>query len=60
MLEIRNLDAWYGESHVLHGVELDVHASEVVTLPGRSRAGSPRRAEKIDNFPPLKGGLLRL
>ena len=38
-LEIRNLEAWYGESHVLHGVDLDVQEGEVVTLLGRNGAG---------------------
>jgi len=38
-LEIRNLQAWYGESHVLHGVTLDVQEGEVVTLLGRNGAG---------------------
>jgi branched-chain amino acid transport system ATP-binding protein len=39
MLEIRDLEAWYGESHVLHGVSLDIHQGEVVTLLGRNGAG---------------------
>ena len=39
MLEIRGLEAWYGESHVLHGVDLDVRDGEVVTLLGRNGAG---------------------
>ena len=38
-LEIRNLQGWYGESHVLHGVDLDVNEGEVVTLLGRNGAG---------------------
>ena len=38
-LEIRDLHAWYGESHVLHGVNLDVNEGEVVTLLGRNGAG---------------------
>lgn len=38
-LEIRNLQAWYGESHVLHGVDLVVQPGEVVTLLGRNGAG---------------------
>ena len=39
MLKIANLEAWYGESHILHGVELAVHEGEVVTLLGRNGAG---------------------
>ncbi|SFM52647.1 ABC transporter ATP-binding protein [Variovorax sp. OV329] len=38
-LEIKNLHAWYGESHVLHGVDLVVQPGEVVTLLGRNGAG---------------------
>ena len=39
LLKIANLDAWYGESHILHGVELTVRQGEVVTLLGRNGAG---------------------
>jgi len=38
-LEINNLEAWYGESHVLHGVDMLVRPGEVVTLLGRNGAG---------------------
>ena len=38
-LEIRGLEAWYGESHVLHGVDIVVQPGEVVTLLGRNGAG---------------------
>ena len=38
-LAVRGLHAWYGESHVLHGVEFDVSPGEVVTLLGRNGAG---------------------
>ena len=38
-LEIKGLNAWYGESHVLHGVDLHVDEGEVVTLLGRNGAG---------------------
>jgi branched-chain amino acid transport system ATP-binding protein len=38
-LEIRGLQGWYGESHVLHGVDFDVREGEVVTLLGRNGAG---------------------
>jgi branched-chain amino acid transport system ATP-binding protein len=39
LLRIAGLDAWYGESHILHGVELSVQEGEVVTLLGRNGAG---------------------
>ncbi|CAN5262420.1 ABC transporter ATP-binding protein [soil metagenome] len=38
-LEIHDLHAWYGESHILHGVNLQVRRGEVVTLLGRNGAG---------------------
>jgi len=39
VLEIKDLHAWYGESHVLHGIDLSVNAGEVVCLLGRNGAG---------------------
>jgi branched-chain amino acid transport system ATP-binding protein len=39
VLAISGLQAWYGESHILHGVDLTVHQGEVVTLLGRNGAG---------------------
>jgi branched-chain amino acid transport system ATP-binding protein len=39
LLEVRDLHAWYGESHVLHGVDFRVDEGEVVTLLGRNGAG---------------------
>ena len=39
MLQVANLHAWYGESHVLHGVDFVVNHGEVVTLLGRNGAG---------------------
>jgi branched-chain amino acid transport system ATP-binding protein len=38
-LEIKNLNAWYGESHVLHGINLSVNKGEVICLLGRNGAG---------------------
>jgi branched-chain amino acid transport system ATP-binding protein len=37
--EVSNLEGWYGESHVLHGISFDVKPGEVVTLLGRNGAG---------------------
>ena len=39
MLEIDDLNAWYGASHVLQGISLDVKAGEIVCLIGRNGAG---------------------
>ena len=45
-LEVTNLHAWYGESHILHDLSLSVDKGEVVTLLGRNGAGrtTTRRA----------------
>lgn len=39
LLKVRDLNGFYGESHVLHGMDFDVHSGEVVTLLGRNGAG---------------------
>jgi branched-chain amino acid transport system ATP-binding protein len=39
LLSVRGLHAWYGESHALHGMDIDVQRGEVVTLLGRNGAG---------------------
>ena len=38
-LDVQNLEAWYGESHILHGINFRVADGEVVTLLGRNGAG---------------------
>lgn len=47
LLQIKDLEAWYGESHVLHGMELDVREGEVVTLLGRNGAGKTTTMKSI-------------
>jgi branched-chain amino acid transport system ATP-binding protein len=47
LLAVRGLEAWYGESHVLHGIELDVGEGEVVTLLGRNGAGKTTTLKSI-------------
>jgi branched-chain amino acid transport system ATP-binding protein len=47
MLEVRGLNAWYGESHILHGVDFDVQEGEVVTLLGRNGAGKTTTMKSI-------------
>lgn len=39
MLELRDVNAWYGESHVLHGVNMEIPAGRVISLLGRNGAG---------------------
>jgi branched-chain amino acid transport system ATP-binding protein len=47
LLSVRNLEAWYGESHVLHGLDFDVREGEVVTLLGRNGAGKTTTMKSI-------------
>ena len=47
LLAVRDLEAWYGESHVLHGVSFDVNPGEVVTLLGRNGAGKTTTLKSI-------------
>jgi branched-chain amino acid transport system ATP-binding protein len=47
LLTVRGLQAWYDESHILHGVDLDVHPGEVVTLLGRNGVGKTTTLKSI-------------
>ena len=47
LLEVRDLHAWYGESHVLYGVDFAVRAGETVTLLGRNGAGKTTTLKSI-------------
>ena len=47
LLSVKNLEAWYGESHILHGVDFDVFAGEVVTLLGRNGAGKTTTLKSV-------------
>jgi len=59
MLEVRDLNAWYGESHILHGVEFDVREGEVVTLLGRNGAGKTTTMKSIMGMVPRREGAIR-
>jgi branched-chain amino acid transport system ATP-binding protein len=47
LLKVAGLEAWYGESHVLHGVDFEVRAGEVVTLLGRNGAGKTTTLKSV-------------
>jgi branched-chain amino acid transport system ATP-binding protein len=59
MLEIRDLQGFYGESHVLHGVGLDIRKGEVVTLLGRNGAGKTSTMRAIMGILPRRTGSIR-
>lgn len=47
LLKVQDLHAWYGESHILHGMEFEVGEGEVVTLLGRNGAGKTTTLRSI-------------
>ena len=50
LLDVRDLHAFYGESHILHGVNFSVSKGEVVTLLGRNGAGRTTTLKAIFGF----------
>src|SRR4051812_3272923 len=56
LLAVRDLHAWYGESHVLHGISFDVFPGEVVTLLGRNGAGKTTTMKSIMGILPKRKG----
>jgi len=59
MLEIRGLNAWYGDSHILHGVDFEVREGEVVTLLGRNGAGKTTTMKSVMGLVPRREGSIR-
>ncbi len=59
-LEIKGLHSWYGESHVLHGVDLVVQPGEVVTLLGRNGAGRTTTMRAIMGLTGARKGSIRV
>lgn len=60
LLEIRNLHAWYGESHILHGIDLDVKPGECVTLLGRNGAGRSSTLKAILGLVGRRSGSIKV
>lgn len=58
-LAVRDLQGWYGESHVLHGITFDVQGGEVVTLLGRNGAGKTSTLRAIMGLLPKRQGSVR-
>jgi branched-chain amino acid transport system ATP-binding protein len=59
LLAVEGLEAWYGESHILHGVTFDVRAGEVVTLLGRNGAGKTTTLKSIMGIVGRRSGSVR-
>ena len=59
LLSVKDLQAWYGESHILHGVSFDVHQGEVVTLLGRNGAGKTTTLKSIMGIVGQRTGSVR-
>jgi branched-chain amino acid transport system ATP-binding protein len=59
LLEVRDLHAWYGESHVLHGVDFEVRGGEVVTLLGRNGAGKTTTLKSVMGMVQSRRGSIR-
>src|SRR3546814_5891166 len=59
-LELNNVQAWYGESHVLHGVNLTVAQGEVVTLLGRNGSGRTTTLRAILGLTGSRKGTIRI
>ena len=59
LLTVRDLHAWYGESHILHGVDFEIQRGEVVTLLGRNGAGKTTTLKAIMGIAGKRRGSVR-
>ncbi len=59
LLAVKDLHAWYGESHILHGVDFEIHPGEVVTLLGRNGAGKTTTLKSIMGIVAKRRGSVR-
>src|SRR5579883_2717725 len=59
LLDVRGLEAWYGESHVLHGMDFTVAEGEVATLLGRNGAGKTTTLRAIMGIAAQRRGSIR-
>src|SRR4051812_46737615 len=59
VLAVENLQAWYGESHILHGIDFNVNAGEVVTLLGRNGAGKTTTLKSVMGIIGKRSGSMR-
>jgi len=59
LLKVENLQAWYGESHILHGVGFEIGRGELVTLLGRNGAGKTTTLRSIMGIVGKRTGTVR-
>jgi len=59
LLTVKDLQAWYGESHILHGINFNVNAGEVVTLLGRNGAGKTSTLKSVMGIIGKRTGSIR-
>ena len=59
LLVVKGLNAWYGESHILHGIDFEVRQGEVVTLLGRNGAGKTTTLKSIMGMVGRRQGSIR-
>ena len=59
LLAVENLEAWYGESHILHGADFEVMSGEVVTLLGRNGAGKTTTLKSVMGIVGKRTGSVR-
>src|ERR1700692_2343679 len=59
ILSVQNIEAWYGESHILHGIDFKVNPGEVVTLLGRNGAGKTTTLKSVMGIIGKRTGAIR-
>jgi branched-chain amino acid transport system ATP-binding protein len=59
LLEVRNLNSWYGESHILHGVDMNVGEGETVTILGRNGVGKTTTLRTVTGIVRARKGEIR-
>ncbi len=60
VLAVEGLEAWYGESHILQGVDFEVHSGEVVTLLGRNGSGRTTTLKALLGLTDRRSGSVKL
>src|ERR1700746_1060062 len=59
ILSVQNLECWYGEVHILDGINFNVNAGEVVTLLGRNGAGKTTTLKSVMGIIGKRSGAIR-